>query len=213
MLRIVLGRGRRRLRRQAWVVAESSPTRHSHESTGTDYWLRRLHPLTRRRPGPIALEYSPAWPASHPKSTSPRTNEKRHNLVFDDTIRQDGPPGFDLVSRCCSFGRQSRSDTPFPKDSSISEPLTLNPPPPLFSTHVDRRLGALSSIKTRSLAQAQSLSYRHNLAATRNFRSSHSFNSLLLKAFDLFSTTSDSGVPRLVTLKALTERGKMDENI
>lgn len=136
MLRIVLGRGRRRLRWQAWVVAESSPTRHSHESTGTDYWLRRLHPLTRRRPGPIAFEYFPAWPASHPKSTSPRTNEKRHNLVFDDTIRQDGPPGFDLVSRCCSFGRQSRSDTPSPKDSSISEPLTLSPPPFLDTSTV-----------------------------------------------------------------------------
>lgn len=37
MLRIVSGRGRRRLRRQAWVLAESSRTRRSHEWTGTDY--------------------------------------------------------------------------------------------------------------------------------------------------------------------------------
>lgn len=125
MLRIVSGRGRRRLRRQAWVLAESSRTRRSHESTGTDYSLRRPHPFTPTRPGPIALEYFPAWPASQPKSTSPRTNEKRHNLVFlttryDRTALQDS-----TCVEMCSFGRQSRSDTPFPKDSSLFEPLML----------------------------------------------------------------------------------------
>lgn len=114
MLRIVLGRDWRRLRRQAWVLAESSRTRHSHESTGTDYSLRRPHPLTPTRPGPIALEYFPAWPASHPKSTSPRTNEKRHNLVFDDTIRQDGPPGFDLC-RDVQFWPSEQIRYPFPQ--------------------------------------------------------------------------------------------------
>lgn len=114
MLRIVLGRGRRRLRGQAWVLAESSRTRHSHESTGTDCSLRRPHRLTPTRPGPIALEYFPAWPASHPKSTSPRTNEKRHNLVFDDTIRQDGPPGFDFC-RDVQFWPSEQIRYPFPQ--------------------------------------------------------------------------------------------------
>lgn len=207
------GGGRRRLRRQAWVLAESSRTRHSHESTGTDYSLRRTHTLlTPTRPGPIALEYFPAWPASQPKTTSPGTNEKRHNLVFDDTIRQDGPRGFDLC-RDVQFWPSEQIRYPFPQRLEPFRASYVILPTPSFSRHVDRRLGALSSMKSSSLAQAQSLSYRHNLAATRNFRSSHSFNSLLLKAFDLFSTTSDSGVPRLVTLMALTERGKMDENI
>lgn len=141
MLRIVLGRGRRRLRRQAWVLAESSRTRRSHESTGTDYSLRRPHPLTPTRPGPIALEYFPAWPASHPKSTSPRTNEKRHNLVFDDTIRQDGPPGFDLC-RDVQFWPSGADQIPLSPRARAFSSLSCysSPPPPPLS--LDTSTGA-----------------------------------------------------------------------
>lgn len=173
------------------------------------------HPLTPTRPGPITRSH---WSISQHGlhyNQKPRLQEPTRSAIisflttrYDRTALEDS-----TCVEMCSFGRQSRSDTPFPQGSSLFEPLMLFFPTPSFSRHVDRRLGALSSMKSSSLAQAQSLSYRHNPAATRNFRSSHSFNSLLLKAFDLFSTTSDLGVPRLVTLMALTERGKMDENI
>lgn len=137
MLRIVLGRGWRRLRRQTWVLAESGRMRHSHESTGTDGLLtpQTTHPLTPTHTGPIASDLSQASPASHPKSTSPWTNEKRHNLVFDDTIRQDGPPRFDLC-RDVQFwpSEQIRYPPPFPKDSSLFESFMLFFPP-FLSTH------------------------------------------------------------------------------
>lgn len=213
MLRIVSGRGRRRPRWQAWDLAESSRTRRSHESTRTDHSLRRPHPLTPSRPGPATLEYFPAWPASHPKSTSPRTNEKRHNLVFDDTIRQDGPPGFALC-REVQFWPSEQIRYPFSPKTRTSSSLLCYSSLPLFSQHVDGRLGAPSPMKPKAFGPGSiTTPYRRNIAATRKFPLFHSFNSLLLKAFDLFSTTSDSGVPRLVTLMALTERGKMDENI
>lgn len=61
MLRIVLGRGWRRLRRQTWVLAESGRRRHSHEWTKTDYSLpQTTHPLTPTHPGPIALGLFPS---------------------------------------------------------------------------------------------------------------------------------------------------------
>lgn len=117
------------------------------------------------------------------------------------------------MSRCAVLAVRADQIPLSPRTRAFSSLLCYSPPPP-FSRHVDCRLGAPSSMKTKSLAQAQSLSYRHNLAATRKIPLFPSFNSLLLnKAFDLFPTTSDSAVPRLVTLMALTERGKMDENI
>lgn len=161
------------------------------------------------------MEYFPAQHGLHhiQNRRLHRTNEKRHNLVFDDTRRQNGTQDSTCVEMC-SFGRQSRSDTPFPQGlepfrasyvilPSLPFPSPRRPSPRRTITYENPDLCGL----------AQSLPYRRNIAATRKFPLFHIFNSLLLKAFDLFSTTSDSGVPRLVTLMALTERGKMDENI
>lgn len=182
MLRIVLRRGRRRLRRQAWVLAESSRTRRSHESTGTDYSLRRPHPLTPTRPGPIALEYFPAWPASHPKSTSPRTNEKRHNLVFDDTIRQDGPPGFDLC-RDVQFWPSEQIRYPFPQGLEPFRASHVILLPPFHSTRrpLPRRpiLNEIHIFGPGSITTLiDIISQQPEISALP-----HSFNSLLLKGF------------------------------
>lgn len=212
------GAGPEEASRQAWVLAESSRTRHSYESTGTDYSLRRPHRLTPTRPGPTILEYFPAQHGLHhiQNRRLHRTNEKRHNLVFDDMTWQDGTPGFDLC-RDVQFWPSEQIRYPLsPGTRAFFEPLMLFFPPPPFSLP-PRRPSPRRTItyEKPDLCVAWLNHYPIDVISQQpeKFPHFHSFNSLLLQAFDLFSTTSDSGVPRLVTLMALTERGKMDENI
>jgi len=148
------GRGRRRLRRQAWVLAESSRTRHSHESTGTDYSLRRPHPLTPTRPGPTTLECFPAQHGLHHIQNRRLHGPTRSAIISFLTTRYGRTALQDSTDvEMCSFGRQSRSDTPFPGDSNLFSSLLCYSSPPLSSRHVDRRLGAPSPMKPRPLAQ------------------------------------------------------------
>lgn len=67
---------------------------------------------------------------------------------YDRTALQDS-----TCVEMCSFGRQSRSDTPFPQGLEPFRASYVILPPP-FTRHVDRRLGALFSTKPTSLAQA-----------------------------------------------------------